>query len=79
MTTAGDALTQWGMAAHVYAFNADMANDCFFNEDVEMLIVPLAGGIRLTKRDNTMAFLFETRFPQLVTPLAAGLETLQDD
>ena len=27
--------------------------------------------------DNTMAFMFETRFPQMVTRYAAELETLQ--
>lgn len=47
MTTAGDALTQVGMAAHVYAFNADMVDDYFFNSDGEMLIVPEMGSIRI--------------------------------
>ena len=31
------------------------------------------------KLENTLAFMFETRLPQIVTPFAAGLETLQDD
>ena len=31
------------------------------------------------KLDNTMAFMFETRFPQLLTRYAAELETRQDD
>ena len=31
------------------------------------------------KLENTMAFMFETRFPQQVTKYAAELETLQDD
>lgn len=48
MTTAGDALGQTGMAAHVYAFNADMENDYAFNADAEMLIVPERGSIRIT-------------------------------
>ncbi|MGI9356136.1 MAG: homogentisate 1,2-dioxygenase, partial [Rhizobiaceae bacterium] len=47
MTTAGDALSQSGMAAHVYAFNTDMTDDYFFNADGEMLIVPEAGTIRI--------------------------------
>ncbi len=47
MTTAGDALGQSGMAAHVYAFNADMEDDYFFNADGEMLVVPEQGGIRI--------------------------------
>ena len=31
------------------------------------------------KLDNTMAFMFETRYPQQVTDFAAGLSVLQDD
>nr|WP_250810384.1 homogentisate 1,2-dioxygenase [Neorhizobium tomejilense] len=47
MTTAGDALSQSGMAAHVYVFNADMVDDYFFNADGEMMIVPETGSIRV--------------------------------
>ena len=47
MTTAGDAMTQTGMSAHVYAFNADMVDDYFFNADGELMIVPEAGSIRV--------------------------------
>jgi homogentisate 1,2-dioxygenase len=47
MTTAGDALSQAGMAAHAYAFNADMVDDYVFNADGEMLIMPQVGAIRL--------------------------------
>ncbi|WEX10503.1 homogentisate 1,2-dioxygenase [Chelativorans sp. AA-79] len=47
MTTAGDALSQVGMAAHVYAFNADMEDDYFFDADGELLFVPETGGIRI--------------------------------
>lgn len=47
MTTAGDALSQSGMAAHVYAFNTDMVDDYFFNADGEMMIVPEVGSIRV--------------------------------
>ncbi|PWK76953.1 homogentisate 1,2-dioxygenase [Aminobacter sp. AP02] len=47
MTTAGDAMTQVGMAAHVYAFNDDMVDDYFFNADGELLIVPEVGSIRI--------------------------------
>ncbi len=36
MTTAGDALGQSGMAAHVYLANRSMADDHFFNADGEM-------------------------------------------
>ena len=31
------------------------------------------------KLEGTMAFMFETRFPQRVTAYAAGLEQLQQD
>ncbi|WP_269932968.1 homogentisate 1,2-dioxygenase [Aminobacter sp. HY435] len=47
MTTAGDTMTQVGMAAHVYAFNDDMVDDYFFNADGELLIVPEVGSIRI--------------------------------
>ncbi|OAP37702.1 homogentisate 1,2-dioxygenase [Sinorhizobium glycinis] len=47
MTTAGDVLTQVGMAAHAYVFNADMEDDYFFNADGELLIVPETGAIRV--------------------------------
>jgi homogentisate 1,2-dioxygenase len=47
MTTAGDALGQAGMAAHVYTANADMVDDHFFNADGEILMVPQVGGVRL--------------------------------
>lgn len=46
MTTAGDALGQSGMAAHIYVANADMTNDHFFNADGELLVVPQVGGVR---------------------------------
>jgi len=48
MTTAGDVLSQAGMAAHVYAFNTDMMDSYFFNADGEMLLVPELGGIIIT-------------------------------
>jgi homogentisate 1,2-dioxygenase len=35
--------------------------------------------LKPVKLDCTMAFMFETRFPQLLTGYAAGLETLQAD
>jgi homogentisate 1,2-dioxygenase len=47
MTSAGDALTQVGMAAHVYVVTADMVDDYFFNADGEMLFVPQTGALRL--------------------------------
>nr|WP_309402684.1 homogentisate 1,2-dioxygenase [Aminobacter niigataensis]WMD00651.1 homogentisate 1,2-dioxygenase [Aminobacter niigataensis] len=47
MTTAGDAMTQVGMAAHAYIFNGDMVDDYFFNADGELMIVPQVGTIRV--------------------------------
>jgi len=45
MTTTGDALTQVGMATHVYTFNVDMEDDYAVNADGEMLIVPQDGAL----------------------------------
>ena len=47
ITTAGDVMTQTGMASHVYVANTDMVDDYFFNADGEMLIVPQQGAINL--------------------------------
>jgi len=47
MTTAGDVMTQAGMAAHVYVFNQDMIDDYFFNADGELMIVPQSGAIEV--------------------------------
>ena len=35
--------------------------------------------LKPVKLDNTMAFMFETRFPQMLTRYAAELETRQDN
>ncbi len=47
MTTAGDVMTQTGMATHIYAFNADMVDDYVFNADGELMLVPERGAIRV--------------------------------
>jgi homogentisate 1,2-dioxygenase len=47
MTTAGDASTHSGMAAHVYVVNQSMTDDYFFNADGELLIVPENGELSL--------------------------------
>ena len=47
MTIAGDANTQTGMAAHIYAFNTDMVDQFLMNADAEMLFVPELGGLRI--------------------------------
>ncbi len=43
----GDAATQTGMAAHIYAANRSMTERAFCNADGEMLIVPQQGRLRL--------------------------------
>lgn len=47
MTTAGDVMTQVGMAAHVYDFNHDNPDDYFCNADGELLFVPQLGTLQL--------------------------------
>ena len=47
ITTAGDAGTQIGMAAHVYLATRSMTDDYFYNADGEMLFVPQQGALRL--------------------------------
>jgi homogentisate 1,2-dioxygenase len=54
MTTCGDAQTQVGMGAHVYAANTSMADDCFFDADGELLIVPQEGAIRVMTEMGAM-------------------------
>ena len=46
MTTAGDADTQAGMAAHVYLITQSMVDQHFYNADGEMLFVPQQGNLR---------------------------------
>lgn len=47
ITTAGDVMTQVGMASHVYVANQDMQDDYFFNADAELLIVPDTGNLKI--------------------------------
>ena len=46
MTTAGDANTQLGMAAHVYLITKSMVDQHLYNADAEMLFVAQAGNLR---------------------------------
>jgi homogentisate 1,2-dioxygenase len=46
MTTAGDAGTQAGMAAHVFLITRSMVDQNFYNADGEMLFVPQQGDLR---------------------------------
>ena len=45
ITTAGDVMTQVGMASHLYLANQDMIDDYFFSADSELLILPQEGGL----------------------------------
>ena len=47
ITTAGDVMTQAGMATHVYVFNENMEDDYFFNADGEMMFVPQEGSVTI--------------------------------
>src|SRR3954452_16410171 len=46
MTTAGDANTQAGMAAHVYLITKSMIDQHFYDADGELLFVPQQGKLR---------------------------------
>src|SRR3954466_11185255 len=46
MTTAGDANTQAGMAAHIYLITRSMVDQHFYNADGEMMFVPQQGKLR---------------------------------
>src|SRR5258708_10260073 len=46
MTTAGDANTQAGMAAHVYLITKSMVDQHFYNADGEMMFVAQQGNLR---------------------------------
>ena len=47
ITTAGDASSQSGMAAHIYLVTRSMTDAYFYNADGEMLFVPQQGALRL--------------------------------
>ena len=47
ITTAGDAATRCGMAAHVYLATRSMRDEYFYNADGELLILPQQGGLRV--------------------------------
>jgi len=46
VTTAGDVITQAGMATHLYFLTRSMQDEYFYNGDGEMLFVPEHGGLR---------------------------------
>ncbi|MCI5064224.1 homogentisate 1,2-dioxygenase [bacterium] len=47
ITTAGDAVSQQGMAAHIYTCNTSMKDSYTFNADGELLFVPQLGEIEI--------------------------------
>ena len=55
ITTAGDALTQTGMAAHIYLATVPMVDDYVMNADGELLIVPETGELLLVTEFGRLA------------------------
>jgi homogentisate 1,2-dioxygenase len=55
MTTAGDANTQAGMAAHVYLITRSMVDQCFYDADGELMFVPQQGDLRLVTEFGIIA------------------------
>src|SRR5260370_38109685 len=53
MTTAGDAETRIGMAAHVLLVTASMRNEYFFNADGEFLIVAQQNSFASTRNSGS--------------------------
>lgn len=47
MTTAGDVMTQTGMATHIYDFNTNKPDEYLCNADGELLFVPEIGSLNL--------------------------------
>ena len=56
-------------------------HNCMLPHGPDLDAFEKAGTAKLTphKLENTLAFMFETRFPQHLTSYAARLETRQDD
>jgi len=54
ITTAGDAVAQAGMAAHVYLVTRSMTDEYFYNADGEMLIVLQQGALRFCTEFGTI-------------------------
>jgi homogentisate 1,2-dioxygenase len=54
ITTAGDAGSGTGMAAHVYLANRSTADEYLYNADAEMLFVPQQGSLRLRTECGTI-------------------------
>src|SRR5437868_6257824 len=55
MTTAGDANTQAGMAAHVYVITRSMVDQTFYDADGEMLFVLQQGRLRFVTEFGVIA------------------------
>jgi homogentisate 1,2-dioxygenase len=54
ITTAGDAGSMAGMAAHIYLATRSMVDEVFYNADGEMLFVPQQGALRLVTEFGVM-------------------------
>ncbi len=68
MTTAGDAATQVGMAAHVYLVTDSMVDAYFYCADGELLVVPQEGRLRFRTELGTIDLE-----PQEIAILPRGL------
>jgi len=54
VTTAGDAATQTGMAAHMYFATRSMVDEYFYNADGELLVLPQVGALRFATEMGVM-------------------------
>lgn len=54
ITTAGDAASMGGMAAHVYLATKSMVDEYFYNADGEMMFVPQQGNLRICTEFGTI-------------------------
>jgi homogentisate 1,2-dioxygenase len=62
VTTAGDAIGQQGMAAHLYLVTESMEDASFFDADGELMFVPEHGAIRLVTDRSVMSVLRWTNY-----------------
>src|SRR6267142_1885513 len=71
LTTAGDANTQAGMAAHVYLITKSMVDQHFYNADGEMLFVPQQGNLRFVTEFGPIDANCLANARDFLTPVAA--------
>ena len=76
MTTAGDANTQAGMAAHLYLITKSMVDQNFYNADGEMMFVPQQGSLRVVTEFRRNSRLLLPDSSRALTGLPSGVVTL---